>query len=75
MGGRSCARRRSSQTTRATTAMAPTMGKRKIPATPRTEEVDGEPRPRLEADTLRDPPRDTLPEAGLQDSLPEAGPR
>jgi hypothetical protein len=31
-----------------------------------TEEVDREPRPRLEADTLRDPPQDTLPDAGPQ---------
>jgi hypothetical protein len=29
-----------------------------------TEEVDREPRPRFEADTLRAPPRDTLPETG-----------
>jgi hypothetical protein len=29
-----------------------------------TEEVDREPRPRLEADTLREPPQDTLPAAG-----------
>jgi hypothetical protein len=29
-----------------------------------TEEVDREPRPRLEADTLREPLQDTLPEAG-----------
>jgi hypothetical protein len=40
-----------------------------------TEEVDGEPRPRLEADTLPEPRRDTLPETGSQDTLPEARPR
>jgi hypothetical protein len=41
---------------------------RRAAAKPMTEhaEVDRVPRPRLEADTLRDPPQDTLPEAGPQ---------
>jgi hypothetical protein len=40
-----------------------------------TEEVDREPRPRLEADTLRAPLRDAPPEAGPQDTPPGAGPQ